>query len=166
MVVPETVVGVEYGGEGQGDQGVQQLAQHKQYLGLRPVSKFLNKCKKGFFILSGSVCFLFVCLFVCLSVRLYLVCFQSTSKRLNRSGPSFVWDLTWPQEGCMDAQNPTDSVKRFWFLLNLENARKNIIKSASFFYARIDSAKIKGRNRKCVRSFHQAYLIYILFIKC
>ena len=37
------------------------------------------------------------CLFVCLSV-----CIQKTSKRLNRSGPNFVWDLTWsrgPREG-------------------------------------------------------------------
>ena len=30
-----------------------------------------------------------VCLFVCLSV-----CIQYTSKRLNRSGPNFLWDIT------------------------------------------------------------------------
>ena len=163
MVVPETVVGVEYGGEGQGDQGVQQLAQHKQYLGLWPVSKFLNKCIKGFLSCLGG----YVCLFVCLSVRLYLVYFQSTSKRLNRSGPSFVWDLTWPQEGCMDAQNPTDSVKRFWFLLNLENARKNIIKSASFFLMlELIEPKLKVEIENASEASIKAYLIYILFIKC
>ena len=32
----------------------------------------------------------------CLSVCLFF-CIQWTSKRLNRSGPNFVWDLTWPQ---------------------------------------------------------------------
>ena len=40
--------------------------------------------------------FVFVCLFVCIQYR---------SKRLNRSGPNFVWDLMWPQGRFMNDQN-------------------------------------------------------------
>ena len=39
-------------------------------------------------------------MFVCLSVGI-----QITSKRLNRSGPTFVWDLAWAQGRFVDAQN-------------------------------------------------------------
>ena len=42
------------------------------------------------------------CLSVFLSVSLSVVCIQETSKRLNRSGANFLWDLTWPQERLMD----------------------------------------------------------------
>ena len=38
--------------------------------------------------------------FACLSI-----CVQLTSKRLNRLGLNFLWDLTWPQGMFMDAQN-------------------------------------------------------------
>ena len=49
--------------------------------------------------LSGNIYIytLHVFLSVCLSV-----CIQLMSKRLNRSGPNFVWDLTWPQGRFMD----------------------------------------------------------------
>ena len=50
------------------------------------------------FILSVDILCLF--LSVCLSV-----CIPLTSKRLNRSSPNFVWDLTWPQERFINAQN-------------------------------------------------------------
>ena len=42
----------------------------------------------------------FACLYVFLSF-----CVQKTSKRLNRSGPNFVLDLTWPQGRFMKDQN-------------------------------------------------------------
>ena len=40
-----------------------------------------------------------------LDLLVYLsVCIQLTSKRLNRSGPHFLWHLAWPQGRFMDDQ--------------------------------------------------------------
>ena len=56
----------------------------------------------------------------CLSVRLYPI----NVKRLKRSGPNFVWDLTWPQGRVMNDQNLKNlCLKVFYFF----------IKSAKFF---------------------------------
>ena len=44
-------------------------------------------------------CLLYInlaCLSGCYGVCLF-VCTQQTSKRLNRSGTNFLWDITWPQ---------------------------------------------------------------------
>ena len=43
------------------------------------------------------------------------VCIQQTSKLLKRSGPNFVWDLTWPQGRYMEAQSSKKVPKVFFF---------------------------------------------------
>ena len=43
------------------------------------------------------------CLSVCLGVCLFVS--NKSSKRLNRSGPNFLWDITWPQGRFMNDQN-------------------------------------------------------------
>ena len=71
-----------------------------------------------------------LCLSVCLSV-----CIQWTSKRLNQSGPNFVWCLTWPRMvyGCSELQKIVSNI--FDFSKNLK-IQKNLITSANFFSSR------------------------------
>ena len=98
-----------------------------------------------FYILINAI---YICLSVCPCLS---VCIQQTSKRLNRSGPNFVWNLKWPQERFMDAQNYKNVCpKVFCFLLNFENALKNII--LLLIAPREDAhrwALIKKWNRRC-----------------
>ena len=50
-----------------------------------------NVEKPQFKIISFSHHIYLLCLGVCL-----FVCIKKTSKRLNQTGPNFLWDLTWP----------------------------------------------------------------------
>ena len=68
---------------------------------------------------------LLVSLFVWLSV-----CIQKTSKRLNQSGPNFVWDLTWPQSDFKYAILKYFYLKLFNFV-KFWKWPKNIMKSAN-----------------------------------
>ena len=57
---------------------------------------------------AGLYIYIWLCMYLyrnlaCLGVCLF-VCIQWTSKRLNRSNPNFVWDLTWPQGRIMANQ--------------------------------------------------------------
>ena len=52
-------------------------------------TKYYNWLSKMF---RGNLYINLACLSVCL-----FVCIQYTSKRLNRSGPNFLWVITWPQ---------------------------------------------------------------------
>ena len=64
--------------------------------------------------------------YTCLSVSLFV-----SNKRLNRSGPHLVLDLTWPQGRFMDAENVQNYVQK---LLIFENSRNNISLSANFLF--------------------------------
>ena len=64
---------------------------------------------------------------VCLSVCLF-VCIQYTSKRLNRSGPNFLWDIMWPQGKFMNDKNFKKCVLK---VINF--VKKNSWKSVNFF---------------------------------
>ena len=83
-----------------------------------------------FFWIVSNLYFLYlsVCLLVYLSV-----CIQKTSKRLNRSGPNCVWDLTWLQGRFMDAQNYKNYVRKFLIFVKFWKCAKNIFNSRSFF---------------------------------
>ena len=112
---------------------------------------------------------LLVCLFFWIVSNLYLlylsvchgvylsVCIQKTSKRLNRSGPNCVWDLTWLQGRFMDAQNYKNYVRKFLIFVKFWKFVKNIFNSRSFFVVVLyctkrimhtDSAIIKNWNRR------------------
>jgi len=77
-----------------------------------------------------------LCLSVCMSGYLFiylLVCLcPINAKRLNRSGPNFMWDLTWPQGRFTDDPNFKYLPNRIRFSLNL-NHEFFLIKSEKFF---------------------------------
>ena len=84
----------------------------------------LNK-KKIQNICFAFLNFLLVCLFVCLFPI-------KTSKRLNRSGPNDLWQLTWHQDRIM-VNN-----EKFWlpqlhnFLLKIRFCKKKTMKNGTF----------------------------------
>ena len=74
-------------------------------------------------------------------VCLFVGPFAANKRQLNCSGPNFVWDLT--DGRIMNAQNYKYLCpKVFDFLLNLKNARKNIINSANLFLFCVYNEKI------------------------
>ena len=82
----------------------------------------------------------------CLSVRLYPI----NVKRLKRSGPNFVWDLTWPQGRFMNDQNLKKLfLKVFYFcknILNLEYPRNSLL------FQCLQSEHVYNWNRRRARS--------------
>ena len=73
-----------------------------QFSNINIVTFFLNQCVNCSFIYITSIHILCVSVwvFVCLCPII-----KKGQKRLNRSGPNFLWGLTWPHERFMDNQN-------------------------------------------------------------
>ena len=102
---------------------------------------------------------------ICRHLYIYLaclfVCIQLISKRLNRSGPNFVWDLTWPQGRFMNDQNFKNlCLKVFIFEKFWKCAKKYYEIRKLFCFCFIlykekmfrDKATIKSWNRRWARS--------------
>ena len=72
--------------------------------------------------------------FACLSVWLFFClfdCIQKTSKRLNRSGLNFVWDLTWSKGRFKDDKKLASNKIRY--SLKFQNSRNFFINLRPFF---------------------------------
>ena len=64
------------------------------------------------------------------------VCIQQTSKLLKRSGPNFVWYLTWPQGRYMEAQS-SKKVPEVFFFFNCDTKYKILWNPRTFFLCAI-----------------------------
>ena len=72
--------------------------------------------------------YLYTLLFCCLFVS------KKMSKQLNRSGPNFVWDLTFPRERFMDAQNFLKLLLKFLIFEKILKIHENINVNPPNFY--------------------------------
>ena len=63
------------------------------------------------------------------------VCNHQTSKRLNRSGPNFVWNLTWPQGRFMGNQNFKKlASNKIRFSLDFKKSTKFFLNPLTFLF--------------------------------
>ena len=93
-----------------------------------------NQSKKSFSLISIYILCLSICMFVCLFGCLFGCSFVFIQKkRMNRSGPNFVWDLTWPQGMFMNCQISKISLQQNSIFIKFWKYTKFFDKIRKFF---------------------------------
>ena len=64
-----------------------------------------------------------------------IYCIQKTSKRLNRLGPNFVCDFTWPQGRFMNDQNFKNLYLKVFYVCKILKLREQILWNPQTFFA-------------------------------